>query len=146
MSSSTEPGSSAGRIVVGVDGSEQSEQALRWATRMSLATGAQIDAVIAWHVPVGYGGAYLPESWSPKDDARATLTRTVDAVFAAGRPTGMRLLVRQGPATQALLDAGRGAEMLIVGSRGRGGFAGLLLGSVSAACAQHAGCPVLIVR
>jgi len=143
---STAPGSSDGRIVVGVDGSEQSEQALRWATRMSLATGAQIDAVTAWHIPVGYGGAYLPESWSPKDDARATLTRTVDAVFAGGRPAGMRLLVRQGPAAQALLDASTGAELLIVGSRGRGGFAGLLLGSVSAACAQHADCPVLIVR
>lgn len=143
---STAPGSSVGRIVVGVDGSEQSEQALRWATRMSLATGAQIDAVTAWHVPMGYGGAYLPETWSPKDDATATLTRTVDTVFAAGRPAGMRLLVRQGPAARALLDASAGAELLIVGSRGRGGFAGLLLGSVSAACAQHAACPVLIVR
>jgi len=143
---STAPGSSESRIVVGVDGSEQSEQALRWATRMSLATGAQIDAVTAWHVPVGYGGAYLPESWSPKDDARATLTRTVDAVFAGGRPAGMRLLVRQGQAAQALLDAAAGAEMLVVGSRGRGGFVGLLLGSVSTACAQHADCPVLVVR
>jgi nucleotide-binding universal stress UspA family protein len=143
---STAPGSSESRIVVGVDGSEQSEQALRWATRMSLATGAQIDAVIAWHVPVGYGGTYLPESWSPKDDARATLTRAIDAVFAGGRPAGLRLLVRQGPAAKALLDASAGAEMLIVGSRGRGGFVGLLLGSVSAACAQHADCPVLIVR
>jgi nucleotide-binding universal stress UspA family protein len=143
---STAPGSSESRIVVGVDGSEQSEQALRWATRMSLATGAQIDAVTAWHVPVGYGGTYLPESWSPKDDARATLIRAIDAVFAGGRPAGLRLLVRQGPAARALLDASAGAEMLIVGSRGRGGFVGLLLGSVSAACAQHADCPVLIVR
>ena len=70
----------------------------------------------------------------------------VDAVFAGGRPAGMRLLVRQGPAAQALLDASTGGELLVVGSRGRGGFAGLLLDSVSAACAQHADCPVLIVR
>lgn len=143
---STEADSTRSRIVVGVDGSDQSKLALEWAARISRATGAEVDAVIAWHIPATYGWAYVPDGWSPEKDAALCIEQTVDEVFPEGRPAGMRLLVREGGAAGCLLDASAGATMLVVGSRGHGGFAGLLLGSVSSSCAEHATCPVLVVH
>jgi nucleotide-binding universal stress UspA family protein len=134
------------RIVVGVDGSEPSKAALRWALLAAAMTGATIDAVIAWHFPTNVGIVSVPAGWDPASDASTVLTETVDAVFSDGRPTGMRLRVVEGNPAKVLLDASAGAELLAVGSRGHGGFVGLLLGSVSANVAEHAKCPVLIVH
>jgi nucleotide-binding universal stress UspA family protein len=134
------------RIVVGVDGSEQSKLALRWAVRISATTSASIDAVTAWHFPISFGWGYTSEVWDPETDATKCLEDTVDEIFGAERPAGLRLLVRQGLPAKVLLDESGGATMLIVGSRGHGGFAGLLLGSVSANCAEHATCPVLVIH
>jgi nucleotide-binding universal stress UspA family protein len=136
---------SAGGIVVGVDGSAQSVGALRWASWLATTTGLPLRAVTAWRVPPGYGGMYLPESWSPKDDATSSLDRAVDEAFPDGPPTDLQLRVRQGHPVPVLIEESRDATTLVVGSRGRGGFTGLLLGSVSAECARHAGCPVVIV-
>jgi nucleotide-binding universal stress UspA family protein len=134
------------RIVVGVDGSEQSKLALSWAVRISARAGASIDAVTAWHFPINSGWGYVPDAWDPQADATKCLADSVDEAFGAERPTGLRLLVREGLPAKVLLDESKGATMLIVGSRGHGGFAGLLLGSVSASCAEHATCPVLVVH
>lgn len=134
------------RIVVGVDGSEQSQLALSWAARISTTTGASIDAVKAWHFPASSGWGYVPDAWNPETDATECLTGSVDEAFGADRPPGLRLLVREGLPAKVLLDESKGATMLIVGSRGHGGFAGLLLGSVSSSCAEHATCPVLVVH
>lgn len=134
------------RIVVGVDGSEPSKAALRWAAGFLAATGGFIDAVIAWHPPLNFGSAYLPSDWRPDQDAEKVLTQTVDEVFGANRPLGMRLIVERGNPAKVLIDQSKNAELLVVGSRGHGGFAGLLLGSVSASCAEHAKCPVLVVH
>jgi nucleotide-binding universal stress UspA family protein len=134
------------RIVVGVDGSEQSRLALAWSTRIADATGAEIDAVIACQDPAAASLGYLYPEWDPQSEATKHLEEAVDAAFPAGRPIGMRLLVRPGGAAKVLLAESEGATMLIVGSRGYGGFTGLLLGSVSAACAEHASCPVLVVH
>ena len=134
------------RVVVGVDGSEQSKLALSWAVRISARAGASIDAVTAWHFPINSGWGYVPDAWDPQADATKCLTDSVDEAFGAERPTGLRLLVREGLPAKVLLDESKGATMLIVGSRGHGGFAGLLLGSVSASCAEHATCPVLVVH
>jgi nucleotide-binding universal stress UspA family protein len=135
------------RIVVGVDGSDQSKLALSWAMRISATIGASIDAVTAWHLPVAYGWSFVPlEAWDPEGEATKCLADSLDAVFGAERPAGLRLLVRQGLAAKVLLDESRDATMLIVGSRGHGGFSGLLLGSVSASCAAHATCPVLVIH
>lgn len=136
----------AARIVVGVDGSEPSKAALRWAAGFAAETGGFIDAVIAWQSPSDLGWAYLPGDWRPDQDAEKLLTQAVDEVFGANRPLGLRLTVERGNPAKVLIDQSRNAELLVVGSRGHGGFAGLLLGSVSASCAEHAKCPVLVVH
>ncbi|MEO6996529.1 MAG: universal stress protein [Terracoccus sp.] len=133
------------RIVVGVDGSEQSQLALRWAAQLAPCLDCRIEAVIAWLYPSIYGFA-IPNGWDPGHDAQTSLEDAVDAAFDGARPKGLQLLVRQGLPAKVLLDAGVGARMLIVGSRGHGGFAGLLLGSVSSVVAEHAHCPVLVVH
>ena len=139
------------RIVVGVDGSHPSQEALIWAVRQAEVTGASIDAVIAWHNPVVIGGmpvapiAVLEESDFGRF-AATTLNNSIRAVVSADIPVSIRSVVRQGNAAQVLLDAADGADLLVVGSRGYGGFAEALLGSVSQHCVHHAPCPVVIIR
>jgi nucleotide-binding universal stress UspA family protein len=134
-------------IVVGVDGSEESQQALRWALAEAKLRGSSVRAVHAWRYR-GYG--YIPPDVMDANallSAAANVLRTaVDEV--AGDTAGVELeqVVLQGPAAKELIDESERAEMLVVGSRGHGGFAGLMLGSVSQHCAQHAHCPVVIVR
>ncbi len=135
-----------GRIVVGVDGSAPSKVALRWAARIAPVISGDIQAVIVWEYPVSYGWATVPEDWRPDLDASKVLEETLDDVFGANWPSGLVTTVREGHASAVLLNASKNADMLVVGSRGHGGFAGLLLGSVSAACAEHAHCPVLVVH
>ena len=135
-------------VVVGVDGSEPSKQALRWAQFLAQATASTIEAVAVWQPYIAYGGGWatVPADWNPAQDAETNLTATIEAVFGQHRPAGLELTVREGTAARVLLDASQGAQMLIVGSRGHGGFTGLLLGSVSATCAEHATCPVLVIH
>src|SRR5439155_13113035 len=89
-------GSGQDRIVVGVDGSEPSKSALRWAARMSAMTGAPIDAVIAWQPPPNYGWGYMNAPWRPDVDADMVLHAAVDSVFGPVRPSGMRLIIERG--------------------------------------------------
>jgi nucleotide-binding universal stress UspA family protein len=135
-----------GRVVVGVDGSEQSKLALRWGARMCAATGSHLEAVIAWDYPISYGLAGVSVQYDPEAEMTKLLTDTVEEVFGADRPQGMVLSVREGHPAKVLHDASAGATMLVVGTRGHGGFYGMLLGSVSAYVAEHAACPVLVVR
>jgi nucleotide-binding universal stress UspA family protein len=134
------------RIVVGVDGSDPSKEALRWAARIGVAIGARIEAVTAWEYPTSYGWPAYGDDWRPDADADAVLRETLDQVFGDDRPAGLEARVCHGHARQVLLDTADGTAMLVVGSRGHGGFTGLLLGSVSSACAEHAHCPVLVVH
>jgi nucleotide-binding universal stress UspA family protein len=144
-----ENGAERPRIVVGVDGSEGSKNALRWAARIAEATGARIDAIAAWELTSLYGWSALsaiPAIYSPQPEIEKSLNATVDEVFGSNRPKDMRVKALEGPAAKMLLTAAEGAAMVVVGSRGRGGFTGLLLGSVSAKVAEHARCPVLVVH
>jgi nucleotide-binding universal stress UspA family protein len=136
------------RIVVGVDGSEQSKRALRWAQHLAAPDAARIEAVMVWEPPVtwGYGWSALAGGWDPMADAEKELIATVDEVFGAERPVGLTLRTVEGYPAHRLLEAAEGASMLVVGSRGHGGLAGVLLGSVSALCAEHAHCAVLVVH
>jgi len=140
------PGTGETRIVVGVDGSPPSQQALRWAAHFAAIFGAQLEAVTAWEYPPSYGWAAIAPEWDPAHDMQKVLHDAMRAVFGDQPPPGMQLRVREGGAAKVLLDACKGAVMLVVGSRGHGGFAGLLLGSVSANVAEHAPCPVFIVH
>ena len=132
------------RIVVGVDGSEPSKQALRWGAHLAARFGARLDAVAAWDFPTGYGFASVPPDWDPARDMRQALDDTVRAVFGDQPAPELHREAREGGAAKVLLEASENATMLVVGSRGHGGFAGLLLGSVSANVAEHASCPVFI--
>jgi nucleotide-binding universal stress UspA family protein len=149
MSDNTTTSSSA-RVVVGIDGSEQSQMALRWADFVARAMSCDLDVTIAWQlypgIGFGAGMASMPQDWDPASYAEDAARRTVEEVFGTDQPPTLRVTVKEGSAAQVLLEASKGARMLVVGSRGHGGFAGLLLGAVSAASAEHAKCPVLVVH
>lgn len=138
------------RIVVGVDGSHSSKEALRRAVRQAELTGSSVEAVIAWHYPEEVGGyGYRPVSPAGLADFSDTAGQTLadaieDAVDPATSVPVSQSVVEGNPAS-ALLKASAGADLLVVGSRGLGGFASALLGSVSQHCAHHATCPILIV-
>ena len=138
-------------IVVGVDGSQPSKHALRWAEFIASSTRSTIQVVAAWQPytaasGMGYGSVAVPEDWAAESDTAKWVAETVDEVFGARRPAGLQIISRQGVTAHVLLEASSDARMLVVGSRGHGGFAGLLLGSVSSACAEHAACPVLVIH
>jgi nucleotide-binding universal stress UspA family protein len=133
-------------IVVGVDGSRHSVEALRWGAHQAATLGAGLVAVTAWEYPTSFGWASVPSDWDPVKDMEKVLQDAVREAFGDRPPAGLELSVREGGAARVLLEASRGATMLVVGSRGHGGFAGLLLGSVSANVAEHAPCPVLIIH
>lgn len=92
----------------------------------------------------GMGG--IAPTGDPEEDAKKVLAATVRDVFGEHPPLGMLLTVREGNPAEVLIEASRSALLLVVGSRGHGGFAGLLLGSVSAACSEHAKCPVVVLH
>jgi nucleotide-binding universal stress UspA family protein len=144
-------GESHGRVVVGVDGSEPSSGALRWAAEAAALREAELDAVNAFDalqvvMPMGLAAAGADRELLAKasDDLLQEMTKA--ATDGTGpRPRSVELIsMRAGPA-RALLDAALGADLLVVGSRGRGGVRGLLLGSVSQQCVHHAPCPIVVV-
>jgi len=139
------------RIVAGVDGSPSSVSALRWAIRQAELTGAAVDAVIAWHYPVpagGYGWAPtgMEGSFDFKENAEKVLADAIGTAYDPGSGVRVRARAVEGNAAQVLLDASDGADLLVVGSRGHGGFTEALLGSVSQHCVHHAHCPVVVIR
>jgi nucleotide-binding universal stress UspA family protein len=137
----------AKRIVVGIDGSPSSAEALEWAVAEARLTGATVEAVYAWDpAPIEASGLPEQELQDLREAAQkraAKLVRTLD-----GHGSGVRIVPRtvSGTAAQVLVDASEGADLLVVGSRGLGGLRGMVLGSVSHHCAAHAQCPVVVVH
>jgi nucleotide-binding universal stress UspA family protein len=149
-----------GRIVVGVDGSEGSREALRWAAEQAALRGSSLEVVHIYETEpntatFAYDETMSVEVWQraradierrgrqAADRAQALVGGMVEGI------TGIEvepLAVEGRHPAQTLLERAEGAELLVVGSRGRGGFKSLLLGSVGHQCAQHAPCPVVIVR
>jgi nucleotide-binding universal stress UspA family protein len=133
-------------IVVGVDGFESSKAALRWAIRQAKLTGAVVEAVTAWQVPVGTG--WIPATDMPdyQNDAFTILAEAITEMCAIDPDVQVCPRVTEGRAGQVLVDAAEGADLLVVGSRGHAGLAEALLGSVGQYCVHHAPCPVVIMR
>jgi nucleotide-binding universal stress UspA family protein len=135
------------RIVVGVDGSAVSVRAMRWALGQAEATGAVVEAVIAWNIPTGYGvGPTVIDGEDVAGIAEQSLAAAVDEASAAHPGVSAQRWVLRGDPAAVLVDQAKDADLLVVGSHGHGSFAGALLGSVSQHCVQHAACPVVVVR
>jgi nucleotide-binding universal stress UspA family protein len=139
-------GTTPARVIVGVDGSPQSKQALRWAAHFAAGAHAGIDVVSTWQYPTNFGWAAVPNDWHPARETEKAATEVVDEIFGSNRPSDLDIVVGEGHPATVLIERSAGALMVVVGSRGHGGFAGLLLGSVSAAVAEHAACPVVVVH
>ena len=138
------------RIVVGVDGSAGSLAALRWALELASETGAVLEVVNVWELSYAWIDGYVPDvdRWAAQAEAAAhgCLDGAVADVLG-GKPCYVEITrtVVEGSPAKVLLDRAKDADALVVGSRGRGGFTGLLLGSVSQQCVHHARVPVVVV-
>jgi nucleotide-binding universal stress UspA family protein len=137
-------------VVVGVDGSPESTEALAWAARYATATGAKITAVHAWHYPAA---GPVPAGRPPQpitEQVRATMQETLDKaladVFGSSTPRDVDTKVAYGHPAMVLVNESEAADLLVVGNRGHGAFHGMLLGSVSIHCVTNATCPVVVVR
>jgi nucleotide-binding universal stress UspA family protein len=134
-----------GRIVVGVDGSESGRQALDRAVIIANALNMNLELIATWRFDNGFAYFGSPQV-SPESDAKEIVAGAASATFGGILPDWVSTRAASGNAANVLIEASRGADMLILGCRGHGGMTGLLLGSVSSACAERAHCPVLIVH
>jgi nucleotide-binding universal stress UspA family protein len=138
-------------VVAAVDGSDPSVAALRWAARRAELAGGTVDAVMAWQYPAdlsGYG--YAPVAAIDDIDygqiAEQVVADAIGQAIGADARVPVRPVVAEGRAAEVLIEAAAGADLLVVGSRGHGGFASAVLGSVSRYCTHHAPCPVAVIR
>ena len=136
-------------IVVGIDGSHGAVEALKFAIEEARVRGAEVKAVSAWEVPASaYGMGVVPIPVDPsayEKIAQSALDKTLEEAGASAASVSVTPILHKGHPADVLVAEARGADLLVVGSRGLGGFKGLLLGSVSQQCAHHATCPVAIV-
>lgn len=142
------PMTAAPRIVVGVDGSDQSRTALTRAVKEAELRDGVVEAVHVWSLPPYWGGIDYALSQLPsRREVEEAARRELDEILA-GLPDTVPVepVVVEGSVARVLVQMSQGAEMLVVGSRGRGGFTGLVLGSTSHALVGHAHCPVLVVQ
>jgi nucleotide-binding universal stress UspA family protein len=146
-----------GTIVVGVDGSPASITALQWAAEEAGLRGAQVVAIHAWsYVPLGAigdpgmmpmpAGDIAGELEAERTAAKREFDNALAEAFPEGLPDGFDKRLVDGDAAEALASEAENADLIVVGSRGRGSFKAALLGSVSSHVVQHAGCPVVVVR
>ena len=137
--------------MVGVDGSAESVRALGWAARYATATGARVQAVLAWHYPAAAGPAPVgvaPEPVRSQTEARerATLDEAIAKAYSGQPGPAAEARLGYGHPAQVLIEASKNADLLVVGSHGHGAFTGMLVGSVSLHCVTGAFCPVVVVR
>jgi nucleotide-binding universal stress UspA family protein len=136
-----------GRVVVGIDGSQASLDALAWAARQADLTGARLEVLAAWEWPTSFGWAVpLPNDFDPEAEVQSTLDDAAGTVRAAYPALAVDARVVRGHPARALVEASKGADLIVVGSRGHGEFVGMLIGSVSEYCTTNAHCAVLVHR
>ena len=141
-----EPSTSQHRIVVGMDGSAESARALDWAITYAQQSGAVLDIVTAWMFPMAIGYAFTTTVAEVRQQALDLLDEAISHVAEVAPDVVVRSEANEQPAGPALVMASKGADLLIVGSRGMGGFEELLIGSVGHYCMRRASCSVVIVR
>ncbi len=141
-----EPTPTDRHIVVGLDGSAESERALDWAIVEARQRDAVLDIVTAWLFPMATGYAFTTTVHAVRQSAQDVVDRAIAYVAAVAPDVVVRGASIEQPPAPALVTASGGAELLVVGSRGLGGFKGLLLGSVSQYCVRHAKCSVTVIR
>jgi nucleotide-binding universal stress UspA family protein len=135
------------RIVVGLDGSKSSIAALEWAAGQATLTGSTLDVLTTWEWPTSYGWSFpFPEDFDPAEETRKSVGGILDSAKVAHPDVDLHSVILEGHAAPSLVEAARGARLLVVGSRGHSEFSGMLLGSVSEFCAHHASCPVVIIH
>jgi nucleotide-binding universal stress UspA family protein len=134
------------RVIVGVDGSDLSLEALRWAVDYARATGAVVQAIRTWHYPWAMQTAPAQTDQSVFKQIQGELDEAIARANLDTTGVTLEPVVKEGHASLVLVNESASADLLVVGSRGRGEFAGMLLGSVSQHCAHGAHCPVVIVR
>jgi len=140
-----------GGVVVGHDGSGCAQEALQWGADLAQRAQWPLHVVRAWRIatapqPPTWEPGYVPPISDYEQAVRADLQSDVAAVLGAERARSVTYHVVHAAPVRALIQAAEGADLLVVGARGRGGFAGLLLGSVSDQVMRHAPCPVTVVR
>ena len=131
-------------VVVGVDGSTGSRDAVRWAAKYARMAGADLRAVATWRWPNYL--TRIPPGMDLEADTRRTLQEVTAEIGAEFPDVPITERVVDGPAGPALLSQAAGASVLVVGARGRAAFPGMLLGSVAEYCVRNGPCPVLVVR
>jgi nucleotide-binding universal stress UspA family protein len=138
------------KIVVGTDGSKIADLALDWAYDEAQRWSADLEVVHAWSYPYGYGGARVTVEEPPelmKLDAAKVLEASCNGLLERkGSAVTLRPRLLAGSPARVLMDEAEDADLLVVGSRGHGGFLSLLLGSTAHQVTQHAHCPVVVVR
>ena len=138
----------AGKIVVGIDGSDTSRRALTWALDEARARGGWVEVVHSWLLPAAYGYLTLPvpDSAAYEEDAEALVSRFIEKANTSGLSRPISRIIVGGTSTAGLLaDRAANAELIVVGSRGIGGFRGMLIGSVAQHLARHAPCPLIVI-
>jgi nucleotide-binding universal stress UspA family protein len=141
-----EPSALQPRIVVGIDGSSESVRALDWAITQAQQSGATLDIVTAWMFPMAIGYAFTTTVDEVRQQARSVVDDAIGHVADVAPEVVVRGEATEQPPGPALVKASQGADLLIVGSRGMGGFEELLVGSVGHYCMRRAPCSVVIVR
>ncbi len=135
-----------GRVTVGVDGSPASNEALNWAAKEAILRHAILEVDHVWSLPnMGYGG-YVSQLDDFESDAKLLLDKIAAEATAKYPEITVEANLLQGPPAQALIERGMSSDMVVVGSRGHGGFTGLMLGSVSQQLVHHAAFPVVVIH
>ena len=133
-------------VVVGVDGSPQSEAALQWAAQYAAGVGAPVKIVISWHDPALYGSVPLVDEMNFEVASTKIVEKMAADIQIASPDLEVSTLVSAGRPAEVLIRESEKASLLVVGAEGHGAFANMLIGSVSLHCVHHAHCPVVVVR
>ncbi len=132
---------------MGIDGSDPSLDALAWAVHQAILTESTLEVVMTWEWPTSYGWAVpIPDDFDPESDVRKVLETAIAGPLADHPDLKVEPRLINGHPAPALVEASKGADLLVVGSRGHGEFVGMLVGSVSEYCVTNAHCPVLVHR